>query len=1137
MPGTTTVAAHLLGLATIAVIAVADVAMTPGGPALEEGFRNPPATARPAVYYLLLNGYVNLDQVDRELEEFHKAGIRGLCIFDMGARGPAGTVPPAGPAFLSPESVKALAHILRTAKRLKMEVDLSVSSSWDMGGSWVEPRDASMALFQSELEVDGPRDFDGVLPFPELPEDTPKRGDGFPLYHHEVALLAVPGSERRTGYEFLFELPGSREHVVNRVVLHQALLDAAGPLPPVEFKLSVSSSAPQESAFREVARGTVQPREGPQEFRFREAKAKYLRLELGGKGPVQLAEAEVFTPSGANILLSHRAVRARDGARLLRFSSERNQIGPWSAANIHDGVRSGARGSWAAGGLPPLVIRDRGGVVDLRRHMDSSGRLRWKVPSGKWVIQRYICTNTGERLKVPSPNSDGLATDHLSASATKRYLREVVDRLRPAVGDFGRSALKDLYLASYEVRGRIWTPDFLEQFERRRGYDFTPYLPILSGSTVESEEITERARYDFEKTLGDLLVDAYYRAAREVAHAAGLGIESEAGGPGPPIHNVPVDALKALGAVDSVRGEFWPFRPEARALWVVKETASAAHIYGKKRVHMEAFTSFHHWQEAPQDLKPSADRAFAEGMNHVVWHTASHQPPESGKPGWVYGAGTHLTPNRIWWPMAKPFLDYLARSSFLLQQGTFVADVLYYYGDQGFNFVMPKEVNPDLGFGYDYDVTNAEVILNRLLVENGKWAIPDGPSYEILVLPERPDIDPAVLRRVGELVASGGTVVGRKPERATGLSGVPESDREVQRLAQTIWGDCDAIRVHERRYGSGRVICGYPLSEVMKRRGVGPDFSFQSGLPDTDLDFIHRRTPEAEVYFVRNKKRRAENVDAVFRVRGRQPEIWLPGEGAIRLHRLYAPVEGGVRVTLQFAPEEAYFVIFRKQDSGRGLASFKSPGKPEDVDWIPAAGSAPVVYAPGKYEWRTVGGESGLYTEPSLPAPIELPGPWEVSFEAGRGAPARLTFPSLISWTERFEEGVRYYSGVAEYRSTVSLPAEWPTNAVITLDLGRLWAVAQLRWNGKDAGIVWKEPFRADVTQFARPGKNELVVRIANTWANRIIGDALSPHGLRYTRTNITTSEGRPWKDVKLIPSGLFGPVRVRFGRRLPLGD
>ena len=465
--------------------------------------------------------------------------------------------------------------------------------------------------------------------------------------------------------------------------------------------------------------------------------------------------------------------------------------------------------------------------------------------------------------------------------------------------------------------GAKWTPDFLKQFQRYRDYDMTAYLPVFAGCVVESEEQTKRFLYDFQKTLGELLVDAYYRTASETARKAGLGIEAEAGGPGPPTHQVPVDALQALGAIDEMRGEFWPWRPDRSALWVVKETACAAHVYGHPRVHMEAFTGFYHWACGPDFLKPSADRAFCEGMNHVVWHTSAHQPPEAGRPGWVYGAGTHLTPNLVWWPMAKPFLDYLARCSFMLQQGLFVGDVCYYYGDQGSNFVPPKHVDPSLGYGYDYDVANPEVILERMQVRDGRITLPDGLEYELLVLPDREDIDLPVLRKIEQLVRAGATVVGRKPTGSNGLTDYPNRDRQVRELAEEMWGDCDGKAVTHHPLGRGQIIWGPSLREILLKRGVPPDFQFASREPrsaqgDDQLDFIHRRTDDADIYFVRNMRPQAARVTATFRVPGKVPEMWCPATGEIRPCAVYEQIAGAVRVPFAFEPYGSVFVVFRQ---------------------------------------------------------------------------------------------------------------------------------------------------------------------------------------------------------------------------------
>ena len=434
--------------------------------------------------------------------------------------------------------------------------------------------------------------------------------------------------------------------------------------------------------------------------------------------------------------------------------------------------------------------------------------------------------------------------------------------------------------------------------------------------------------------------------------------------------------------------------------------------------------------------------------------------------------------------MAKPFLDYLARASFLLQQGLFVGDVLYYYGDQGYNFVGPKEVDPSLGFGYDYDVTNAEVLLTRLGVRDGRLALPDGVTYEVLVLPERTDIDLAVLTKIGEFVRAGATVVGPKPRRSTGYSGYPQRDSEVAALAGRIWGDCDGEAVRERRYGAGKVVCGRPLREVMADRGIGPDFRFSSRQPDTAVDFIHRRTAGADIYFVRNQRRRWENIEATFRVSGKRPELWDPATGEMAEAQTYKLTQAGATVPLRLEPDGSVFVVFRRAAS--------------------SSASAPPI-------------------DPDPREPIPLTGPWTVQFLQGWGAPPSLTLDRLISWTDHPDPGVRFFSGIAEYRTDVSVPAAWlPAGRRTLLDLGDLWAAAEVELNGRNLGVAWKRPFRLEATAALRPRANTLLVRVANNWINRLLGDSQSSGGPRFTRTNVRPSATAPRS------SGLFGPVRLQ---------
>ena len=979
----------IIGVALVGMMPVYTPAVqintTPGSEtSLSAGFQEPPDSARPSVYYIFLNGYVNRDYLEHELRQLREMGIGGLCVFDMGARGLKEAFPPTGPAFMSTEWIDNFAHIIQEADKLDFDVQLAVSSSWDMGASWVKPRDASMALYHSSVLVEGPTGYNKLLPFPSIPDKSPRDKQGRPLFHRDVAVLTFPESQSKSV------------------------------------------------------------------------------------------------------------------------------------------------------GQNKLIIEDRDSILDLTEKLDSSGRLNWKVPPGKWTIIRFVCANTGERLKVPSPASDGLATDHFSRKATLSYIQHLTHRLKERLGDLRKTPLKQLYLPSYEVRGAIWTPDFIERFQEYRGYDPTSYLPALIDYTFKDKNLTERFIYDFRKTLGDLLVDAYYRTAGEFAQRVGLGIEAEAGGPGPPVHQVPVDALKALGAIDELRGEFWPWRTDRENLWVVKETACAAHIYGRRKVHMEAFTGFRHWQDGPSDLKPSADRAFCEGMNHVVWHTSCHQPPEAGKPGWVYGAGTHLTPNLVWWSKAKPFLRYLSRCSFMLQQGHFVADVCYYYGDQGFNFVPPKHVDPSLGFGYDYDVVNAEVILERMSVRNGRLVLrqeslglPDGMHYEILILPNRDDINLQVLQKIADLVKDGATVVGPKPTRSTGLTGYPDCDRKVKKLARSLWGNCNGKTVLEHRYGKGRIIWGRPLRRILSERGVGPDFHYTGEKKDAALDYIHRHTPEADIYFVRNKGMRPESVNAHFRVSDKVPELWLPDTGKIEKQLVYEQTADGIRVPLKLGPADSLFIVFRKSDDRPHLISADSPLTVTTV----AENEVRVTASKnGLYTLKTSDGQTvGFKIDGILPE-MRLTGPWKVRFPAGCGAPDYVSLDKLMSWTDHENPAIRYFSGIARYEKEIKIPRKWlRDNSRLYLDLGQIWCIGEVFLNGQSAGVVWKPPYRVEITEVVKTPSNILEIEVANTWANRLVGDARLPEGQRLCRTNITGSgtPRKPWRDVPLRKSGLFGPVRL----------
>ncbi len=727
-------------------------------------------------------------------------------------------------------------------------------------------------------------------------------------------------------------------------------------------------------------------------------------------------------------------------------------------------------------------------VIDLTSKLDKDGVLRWQAPAGEWQVLRFGCTiGDHSRVSTCSQGWEGYALDVLDAGAFERYWDAVVEPLLADAGLLAGKSLKYLHTDSWEVEAINWTPTLREEFRRLRGYDLLPFAPVLAGRIVNSRLESNRFLNDFRKTLGDLAIDHHYRIFRDRAHQHGLLIHPESGGP----HAVPIDAQQCLGWNDAPMSEFWAWSWRHRIgddnRFFVKQPASAAHTYGRKLVLGEGFTTIGpHWQETLWDnLKPAFDKAACEGLNLLVWHAFVCSPAEMGIPGQQYFAGTHLNPNVTWWNFSTPFFDYLNRCQWMLQQGLFAADVLYYYGDHVPNFTQHKRTDPaHILPGYDYDVITEEAILTRLSADHGRLRLPDGMEYRVLVLPNRAMISLPVLRKLKALVQSGATVIGPKPAEASSMQDFPRCDQEVVSLAEEVWGQSGGT-TGEHRFGAGRVIWGKTAREVMTGDGVPPDFEVSGAKPDAMIDYLHRREGLADIYFVANRSNRWEDVHCAFRVAGKAPELWDPVSGEHHFAAAYNEANGRTTLPLEVAPCGSIFVVFR-----------------EPVARHPATARS-----------------NRLKLEPCQ----ELAGPWMVKFDPKWGGPASVKFDGLTNWAARSEQGIKYYSGTATYEKTFELPAA-QAGQRLWLDLGNVREIAVVRLNGKPLGGLWSPPFRVEITEALKPAVNTLEVEVVNFWPNRIIGDQFLPPDQRYTKTNIR----KLTKTTALMESGLLGPVTLQ---------
>jgi len=488
-------------------------------------------------------------------------------------------------------------------------------------------------------------------------------------------------------------------------------------------------------------------------------------------------------------------------------------------------------------------IKDLSDIVVLNSQYDGT-TLTWDVPPGDWAILRFVCSNTGQSLIVPSPNSDGLFIDFFDPEATKRHLGHILDRLGITPENASQSGLSYLEFDSMELSEAIpWTGAMGSIFESHHNYEILPLLPALAG--WELPEGNDSFLYDFAKTISDQLIFSHYTTGSKFLADYGMDLVAEAGGPGPPIwDSCPVDALKALGNVSIPRGEFWV--RNRHNIFLIKEVASASHIYGLDIVDAESFTTWRRWKDSPHVLKPHVDRAFCEGLNAVTIHTFANTRPEHGLPGRAYHAGSDINPTVTWWQQAGPFMDYLARCSSMLRQGLFAADVAWYYGDKAPNFFPEYQKDPGspevpgLSAGYDFDVINTDVLLNRMDVSDGKLMLPDGLNYKLLVLPDRPDIPPEVVARVEDMIKAGARVLVQNPNIAKAIKGTVFTDMSID--------------------------------DALGKMSVAEDF-----IGDSDkLDFIHRKIGDTHLYFVRNKTDEALSESCEFRAASEQAEFWDP---------------------------------------------------------------------------------------------------------------------------------------------------------------------------------------------------------------------------------------------------------------------
>ncbi|MCX6619921.1 MAG: glycosyl hydrolase, partial [Acidobacteria bacterium] len=718
------------------------------------------------------------------------------------------------------------------------------------GGPWVKPEQSMRFVTMSETRLTGPAAFTARLPAPTanfqdiavLAFPAPK-SDTDAISRHAPTVTATPATADAArlfdgNRDTTSPLPQGASQVEVAVAAPFTARSLTLHPAPLPFRVDVELQAQGAGGNFATVKKFVYDRSnpgtnvgpmpwGPVAVAFPAVTSRRFRLVFtGASKPGGFGEIEL---SGA--------------ARLERFVEK--QLGKmWQTPSpLWDAYLWPAQ-TWTD---PPATAILPGNLLNLTSSLTADGTLNWKVPPGDWVVLRTGMAPTGVTNAPASPEGTGLEIDKMNRGLVRYHFNQFLGKLLQRIPSADRQAMGHVIADSYETGAQNWTDGLAPDFLKRYGYDPLPWLPVLSGRIVQSADASDRFLWDLRRLVADRISYDYVGGLRDVAAEHGLRLWLENYG-----HwGYPGEFLQYGGQSVDLGGEFW----EGRGLGNIELRAatSAGHIYGKPIISAEAFTGGPAWQSTPWSLKARGDWATAQGINHFVLHVYIHQPNEDRVPGISAWFGTEFNRFNTWFAQAHDWIGYLRRTHFLLQQGRSVADVAYFIGEDAPK--MTGQTKPELPEGYGFDYINAEAIEQRLTVKDGRFLLPDGTSYRLLVLPDLATMRPAVLRKLRDLVHAGGAILGPRPERSPSLENYPACDLEVKQLAAEIW----------------RNTAQPALPAMLNQLSVTEDLS---GVDRAGFPWTHRTAPEGEIYFISHQGDRPAAPTVSFRVQGRQPEVW-----------------------------------------------------------------------------------------------------------------------------------------------------------------------------------------------------------------------------------------------------------------------
>ncbi len=1091
--------------------------------------------AKSWVFWYWHHAAVTKEGITADLEAIKEVGLAGAYLMPISGPQDPPLIQPAA-TQLSPHWWEMVRFAIAEAKRLNLEIGLHVSDGFALaGGPWITPDLSMQKVVWSEISIAGNQTFNDTLPPPET----------IAGYYQDLAVFAFPSKEASS----TFQNPPSVSTSTN---VNADFLTIGGnkeefrceedcwfhyrfdePFTARSIRVFTKGNNYQSHRLRVEASEDghhfypvyqmIPPRHGwqnmdaPVTYSIPETRSKYFRFQWVKDGTEPGAEdldAAKWSP-----ILKISGLELSGQPRIHQFEGKTGAV--WRISPRTTPTQ-----------LPDEACIPKADLINLSDQMDARGHLTWQVPEGQWTILRMGHTSTGH-TNYTGGGGRGLECDKFNPIAIKKQFDGWYGRILSKLGsELTDEVIKLLHIDSWECGSQNWSSLFRKEFQKRRGYDPLPLLPIMAGIPINDAHFSEKFLHDIRETIVELTIDNFYGTMAAQAHAKGMQFSAES-----IAATMLSDGMLHYGMVDIPMGEFWLRSPTHDKPNDMLDAISGAHVYGKHIIQAEGFTQLRiTWDEHPGNIKTLLDRNYALGFNRLFFHVFMHNPWRNRSPGMTLGTvGLFFQRDQTWWNPGKAFVNYTERCQTLLQQGTPVVDVAVFTGEglprrsilpdrltetlpgilgsetvaqehirllnkgqptrimpvtvkHSANMAKPEDWLDPLN-GYQYDSFNKDALLRLTSVHDGNLQLSTGAGYRLLVLPKVRKMNPnpevmsaEVLSKLTQLVKDGATLlISEKPQMAPGLKA---NDPQVRELSKQIWGGefQESDQLTSKTLGKGRIIKTPYLQRSFEHLGVARDFiAMEKGNPAKQVAWTHRKTANKDIYFISNQSNKAKDLDLLLRVTGKKPMIYDPVTDLFQKPNGWKTHPKNTSVGMSLHPSQSLFIILEEPVS----INKEVRNKPKKI----------------------------------LRKPVE--GPWTITFDPLKGGPkAPITLPDLQNWITSDNPKIKYYAGMAKYVCSFEVKDQVPSH----IELNNLHHIATVKINGHSCGTIWTAPYQSDISKVIKKGINLLEIEVTNTWRNRLLGDPQFPESERLTWT---TAPDFYLDDLELIPAGLMGPVNL----------